>query len=82
MAMSSMWRRNSRDGSQRTLAPPLTHRCMKKEEEEKEIVGGLYAASGGDVDVCEFCQQPLDDERPWRRGLDGAGAHEDCIPQW
>lgn len=43
-------------------------------------VANLYEQSGGDTTRCEFCGDPLDDSRPWRRGLDGAGAHDDCIP--
>lgn len=43
------------------------------------MTGGLFAATGGDVNVCEFCKQPLDDSKPWKRGMDGAGAHEECI---
>lgn len=54
----------------------------------------LYADSGGDPSVCEFCEQPLDpsqevtrtgarlpldDSQEWIRGRDGAGAHLDCL---
>lgn len=39
----------------------------------------LWEASGGDPDKCELCGEPLDDTRPWQRGLDGAGAHCDCL---
>ena len=43
---------------------------------------GMAEACGLDVTVCEFCGDDLDEEgdgRPWRRGLDGSGAHEECI---
>lgn len=39
----------------------------------------LYEESGGDPTRCEICDDPLDDTRPWKRGLDGAGAHVDCL---
>lgn len=38
-----------------------------------------YAESGGDTSVCEICEAPLDDAEPWKRGLDGAGAHLSCL---
>ena len=40
---------------------------------------GLYEDSGGDPAACEFCEKPLDDSEPWQRGLDGAGAHVNCL---
>ena len=52
---------------------------MKKEEAEL-IMSSLYEQSGGDTSVCEFCEKPLDVKKPWKRGLDGAGAHIACIP--
>jgi hypothetical protein len=39
----------------------------------------LYEQSGGDPTRCEFCNRKLTNKKPWRRGLDGAGAHEACI---
>ena len=39
----------------------------------------LYEDTGGDPTRCEFCGGLLDEERPWRRGRDGAGAHEECL---
>lgn len=42
----------------------------------------LAEMSGMDVSRCEFCDEPLDDSKPWRRGLDGAGAHESCLKGW
>jgi hypothetical protein len=42
----------------------------------------MVAFSGIDTSVCEFCEQPLDDSEPWRRGLDGCGAHERCLGAW
>jgi hypothetical protein len=37
------------------------------------------AQAGIDPTVCEFCGTPLDDREPWRRGLDGCGAHDGCL---
>lgn len=35
---------------------------------------------GMNASVCEVCEQPLDDMRPWRRGrTSGLGAHNDCL---
>lgn len=45
-------------------------------------VGSLYAESGGDLTRCEFCDERLDDTKPWMRGIDGAGAHLACIDEW
>lgn len=53
--------------------PPKDHNDILSD------MAGLAGAAGIDTDVCEFCEQPLDDSKPWRRGLDGCGAHEDCI---
>jgi hypothetical protein len=39
----------------------------------------LAEEAGIDTTRCEFCGEPLDDSRPWRRGLDGCGAHESCL---
>lgn len=39
----------------------------------------LAEQAGIDITVCECCGDPLDDERPWRRGLDGCGAHDECL---
>lgn len=32
-----------------------------------------------DTSRCEFCSGPLDAKHPWRRGRDGACAHEACL---
>lgn len=42
-------------------------------------VRNLAAESGIDVTRCEFCSGPLDADHPWRRGMDGACAHEECL---
>lgn len=42
-------------------------------------MGSLYADSGGDVNCCELCDEPLDTTEPWIRGMDGAGAHKSCL---
>lgn len=42
-------------------------------------IGSLAEQSGMDVSRCEFCDELLDDSQSWKRGLDGAGAHLDCI---
>jgi plasmid maintenance system antidote protein VapI len=42
-------------------------------------IATLAEESGVDVRVCEFCGGPLDAEHPWRRGMDGACAHEACL---
>jgi hypothetical protein len=55
---------------------------LDKLREQREQMGSLYAESGGDVNACEFCEGPLDDSEPWKRGLDGAGAHLACIPRY
>lgn len=47
--------------------------------EEEALAFKLYEQSGGDPSRCEFCDQPLGDDRPYRHSLDGAGAHEDCL---
>lgn len=39
----------------------------------------LAAESGIDTTRCEICGGPLDAEHPWRRGMDGAAAHEACL---
>ena len=43
------------------------------------MTGSLAEEAGLDINVCEFCEEPLDDTQPWRRGLDGCGAHETCL---
>ena len=42
----------------------------------------LAEQAGIDTTVCEFCYKPLDGTKPWRRGLDGCGAHEKCIKRF
>lgn len=42
-------------------------------------LGRLAEGSGVDVTRCEFCGGVLDAEHPWRRGMDGAAAHEACL---
>jgi plasmid maintenance system antidote protein VapI len=44
-------------------------------------IGTLAEENFIDVTVCEFCGGPLDAEHPWRRGVDGAAAHEACLVQ-
>ena len=39
----------------------------------------LAEQAGIDTTTCEICEEPLDDSRPWRRGVDGCGIHEDCL---
>jgi hypothetical protein len=31
------------------------------------------------VDRCHICEKLLDDSAPWQRGLDGGGAHLECL---
>jgi hypothetical protein len=45
----------------------------------KAEMSTLYAESGGDTTRCEICDAPLDNSEPWKRGLDGAGAHIECL---
>lgn len=45
-------------------------------------VRGLAADNGIDVSRCEFCGGPLDADHPWRRGADGACAHEACLGEF
>jgi len=45
-------------------------------------LGHLAEEAGLDTSVCEFCSKALDDKKPWVRGLDGMGAHEECLPRW
>jgi plasmid maintenance system antidote protein VapI len=42
-------------------------------------IANLAAENFIDVTRCEFCLGPLDAEHPWRRGRDGACAHEACL---
>lgn len=42
-------------------------------------ISTLAEENGVDVSRCEFCGGPLDREHPWRRGVDGAAAHERCL---
>jgi hypothetical protein len=44
-----------------------------------EHVRNLAAQAGIDTTRCEFCGGPLDADHPWRRGVDGACAHEACL---
>lgn len=39
----------------------------------------LAEKAGVDVTVCEFCGGKLNAANPWRRGTDGAAAHERCL---
>ncbi len=39
----------------------------------------MAESAGIDTTVCELCEEPLDDKWPWKRGLDGCGAHLDCL---
>jgi hypothetical protein len=38
----------------------------------------LEDVPGKGVD-CEWCEQPVGDDRPWKRGRDGAVIHLDCL---
>lgn len=49
----------------------------QRDAAERFGVAGLAQANGIDISRCEFCHEPL--TRPYRRGLDGAAAHEDCL---
>ncbi len=42
----------------------------------------LAERAGIDTSICEFCEEPLDGKKPWRRGLDGCGAHEKCLEDY
>ena len=42
----------------------------------------LASDAGIDTTVCEMCEEPLDDARAWKRGLDGCGAHLDCLDSY
>lgn len=56
--------------------------CPTCEELHRAALSAMserYVESGGDPDLCEFCSEPLDDSRSWQTGLDGAGAHADCL---
>lgn len=60
---------------------------LSKVDEMAESLGlgpmsSWYEASGGDTSVCEICGGPLDESETWMRGLDGAGAHTDCVQAW
>ena len=43
-------------------------------------MAGMAAEAGMDVTLCELCEEPLKDA-PYKRGLDGAGAHLGCLPR-
>jgi len=30
-------------------------------------------------DYCDFCEEPLDDSKPWQRSAGGYNYHEDCL---
>ena len=68
--------------------PPLVGRCGNCDRITDTLpcpycaLGSLAADAGIDTSVCEFCSGPLDDSEPWRRGLDGCGAHERCLKRW
>lgn len=42
----------------------------------------LAERMGIDTEKCEICEGPLDDYTPWKRGLDGAGAHLVCLRRY
>ncbi len=50
---------------------------MTKEELPK--MEDYAALSGIDTSACEFCLEPLDGKREWKRGMDGARAHLSCL---
>ena len=62
-------------------------RAMRDEEfdraldaRDRDLPLSSYAAAAGiDTTRCEFCGDPLDGSAPWRRGLDGCGAHKSCL---
>lgn len=31
------------------------------------------------AELCPYCEQPLDNTRPWQPALEGGGAHFDCL---
>lgn len=39
----------------------------------------LASDAGLDTKNCELCLKPLDNKKPWVRGLDGMGAHRACL---
>lgn len=43
---------------------------------------GLASDAGMDTKNCEFCLKALDGKKPWKRGLDGMGAHIACIKKF
>lgn len=57
---------------------------MMDREQMGRTMRHLAALSGMDVTKCELCDHPLEDEgEPYKRGLDGAGAHLGCLPlEW
>jgi hypothetical protein len=59
--------------------PTSTNRTQIWRAPDLSDLSGLYEESGGDVSLCEICDQPLDETHEWKRGLDGAGAHLACL---
>lgn len=59
------------------LHPGMTVDLRRRPDEHG--LGKLAEENFIDVTVCEFCGGPLDAGHPWRRGLDGAAAHEACL---
>lgn len=48
-------------------------------DKREPALGSLAEQAGIDTTVCELCEKPLNDEEPWREGLDGCGAHDECL---
>ncbi len=46
------------------------------------MAASLASDMGFDTTRCEFCEQLLDDKKPWKRGLDGMGAHLACLKRF
>lgn len=55
---------------------------MSEPRRDLSELASLAEEAGIDTSVCEFCEEPLDDDREWKRGLDGCGAHLDCLEGW
>lgn len=45
----------------------------------RQEMSTMAERAGIDTSICEICEEPLDDSEPWRRGMDGCGAHDACL---